>query len=255
MKFPDDPGAMRLARYMSNAGIASRRRCEELIAEGRVTVNGECVTTPLCVVVPGKDRILFEGRELRLGEMQYIMLNKPVGYLCSSRDPHAKRLIYDLLPASMKSLFYVGRLDRDTEGLLILTNDGDLSQGLTHPSREVPKRYIADCDGSFTDAMAHRMTDGIEDEGEMLCARSVRLKRQLDGHCLLELVLTEGKKREVRRLCAACGLDVVRLTRVAVGNLELGGLPSSEWRNLTPDELNSLRAIIGEPVEQRNKDA
>lgn len=243
MSFSNDPRAMRLAKYMSNAGIAARRRCEELIGEGRVTVNGQTVTTPVCMVVPGEDLVCYEGRELSLGKGQYLVFNKPSGFTCSAYDPHARRLIYDLLPESMRHLFYVGRLDRDTEGLLILTNDGDLSQSLTHPSKEVEKRYVADCEGAFSDEARNAMLSGIKDEGETLRARRVRVLRREPEHIMLELVLTEGKKREVRRLCGAVGLTVLRLARVAIGNLELGDLPSGEWRPMTAEELAGLRSL------------
>ncbi|MBQ6470916.1 MAG: rRNA pseudouridine synthase [Victivallales bacterium] len=241
------PQGMRLAKYLSNAGIASRRRSEELITEGRITVNGLAVLTPVCIVVPGRDRICYEGREITQGQRQYVLLNKPVGYTCSASDPHADRLIYDLLPESMKHLYYVGRLDRDTEGLLILTNDGDLAQALTHPSREVPKKYIADCDGRLSASAIDAMLDGIEDEGELLRARSVRPLREYDDGLLLEVILTEGRKREVRRLCRAVGLRVRRLARTELANVKLGELASGDWRALTPEELDGLRSLAISP--------
>lgn len=234
---------MRLAKYMANAGLASRRNCEELIAEGHVTVNGETVTTPVCLVTAGVDKVCFDGQELTLDDAAYILLNKPAGYTCTTDDPHAKRLVYDLLPDNMRKLRYVGRLDRDTEGLLLFTNDGELIQSLTHPSNQVEKLYVADCLGRFSKEDSKAMLEGVEDEGDMLCAKSVRIRRREGEHLLLELTLTEGKKREVRRLCAACGLKVLRLARVALGTLKLGELPSGEWRKLTDDEVASLKAL------------
>lgn len=235
---------MRLAKYLSNAGVASRRRCEELIAEGRVSVNGETVTTPVCLVHPGKDEVRFEGRVVSRDELCYIVFNKPAGFTCSAQDPHARRLIYELLPESMRTLRYVGRLDRDTEGLLILTNDGELLQGLTHPSHEVEKHYVADCEGKLSENARKAMLSGVEDEGETLRARSVRVRRSQGDRSLLEIVLTEGRKREVRRLCAASGLKVRRLARISIGTLQLGDLPSGEWRKMTSEELDSLRRLI-----------
>ena len=234
---------MRLAKYMSNAGIASRRRSEELIAEGHVTVNGETVTTPVCIVTPGVDNVCFDGQPIALNTAAYILLNKPVGYTCSSEDAHAKRLVYDLLPDKLRNLRYVGRLDRDTEGLLLFTNDGELIQKLTHPSNQVEKIYVADCIGKLARQNSKAMLEGIEDDGELLKAKSLRIRRQEGEHILLELTLAEGKKREVRRLCAACGLKVVRLARIALGTLKLGELPSGEWRSLTDDEVTSLKAL------------
>ena len=175
--------AMRLAKYLANAGIASRRRCEELIAEGRITVNGAAVTTPVCLVTPGVDTVCHEGAPVTLGAKEYYIFNKPRGYTCTSSDPHAKRIIYDLLPPDMKRLFYIGRLDRDTEGLLLLTNDGELAELLAHPSHGIQKRYVADCTGSYSEDTARRMTDGLNDAGEFIKARQVQLLRRDRAGC------------------------------------------------------------------------
>lgn len=239
-----ETGAMRLAKYLANAGVASRRKCEELISEGRVTVDGVGVCTPVCEVVPGKNVVCFEGREITLPEYQYFVLNKPCGYTCTSSDPHAELVIYDLLPEDMRQLNYVGRLDRETEGLMILTNDGELIQGITHPSHEVEKRYIADCRGYLSDRGGRAMVNGLYDDGEFLKAKHVSELSATDDGVMLEIVLTEGRKREVRRLCRAVGLRVMRLARVAVGNITLGKLPSGEYRPLTDEELAGLRRLV-----------
>lgn len=232
---------MRLARFMASAGIGSRRRCEEYIAEGRVTVNGEPEQRLSRVVDPSVDEVRFEGRVLRSSEHDYIMLNKPVGYVCTARDEHAPRTVFELLPETLGRLFYVGRLDRDSEGLLLFTNDGELSHCLTHPSRQVEKTYVVDAEGAMTSATERRFLEGVEDDGETLRARRVRVLRSRPGQVLLEVVLCEGRKREVRRMCAACGLHVVRLARVSFGGVELGRLPTGGWRRLTPAEVASLR--------------
>ena len=239
-----EEGAMRLAKYLANAGIAARRKCEELIAEGRVTVDGAVVRTPVCNVVPGKNVVCFEGREVVLSQFLYYALNKPCGYTCTVSDPHAEHVIYELLPENLQHLNYVGRLDRDTEGLLILTNDGELVQGITHPSHEVEKRYIADCRGYLSNDAGMAMVDGLYDDGEFLQAKHVRELRSSENGTMLEVILTEGRKREVRRLCQAVGLRVMRLARVAVGNIALGRLPSGEFRPLTAEELKGLRRLV-----------
>ena len=239
-----EEGAMRLAKYLANAGIAARRKCEELIAEGRVTVDGAVVRTPVCNVVPGKSVVCFEGKEVVLSQFLYYALNKPCGYTCTVSDPHAEHVIYELLPENLQHLNYVGRLDRDTEGLLILTNDGELVQGITHPSHEVEKRYIADCRGYLSNEAGMAMVDGLYDDGEFLQAKHVRELRSSDNGTMLEVILTEGRKREVRRLCQAVGLRVMRLARVAVGNIALGRLPSGEFRPLTAEELKGLRRLV-----------
>ena len=153
-----------------------------------------------------------------------------------------------MLPENLARIFSVGRLDRDSEGLLILTNDGDLAQNLTHPSRQIAKHYIADCAGMFTQEMADNMVFGVEDDGDFLKASQVILKRSWPDHVFLEIVLTEGKKREVRRLCASQGLTVTRLARVQFASLKLGDLPSGKWRRLTPEEINDLKQTAATPV-------
>lgn len=232
---------MRLARFLAGAGIASRRKCEELIAEGRVSVNGQAVLTPACVVNPETDEVRYEGRVVKVQSHDYVMLNKPVGYTCTMADEHAEHTVYELLPPDLGRLFSVGRLDRDSEGLLLFTNDGELSQLLTHPSHEVEKTYVVDCEGVLTDAKIRMMLDGVEDDGDLLCAKQVRRLRERPGRVMFEVVLAEGRKREVRRMCAKAGLAVQRLARVRFGTVELGTLRTGEWRRLTSAEVASLR--------------
>ena len=239
---PEEDNKIRLAKFMAAAGVGSRRRCEEMIAEGRITVNDQPVLTPAFNVDPLHDVVKFEGRELKAPEEHvYIMLNKPAGYTCTAKDEHARQLVYELLPERLGRLFTIGRLDRETEGLLLLTNDGELAQQLTHPSFQVEKKYIAECEGIFTERALSAMLDGLMDDGEFLRARRVSKIRSQDGTFLLEVVLTEGRKREVRRLCAAVGIPVVRLARVEFAGLELGDLPTGAWRPLDDGELRRLK--------------
>ena len=239
---PENNNQVRLAKFMASAGVGSRRRCEEMILEGRITVNDQPVLTPATNVDPRRDVVKFEGRVLEAPEeMVYVMLNKPAGYTCSAKDEHARQLVYELLPERLGRLFTIGRLDRETEGLLLLTNDGELAQQLTHPSFQVEKKYIAECEGIFTDRARNAMLDGIMDDGELLRAKRVTKFREHDGTFLLEVVLTEGKKREVRRLCASLGIPVIRLARIEFGGLQLGDLPTGAWRPLDEYELRLLR--------------
>lgn len=238
------PG-MRIAKYLANSGIASRRKCEELIQQGCITVNGTLVETPAFLVVPGKDAVTYNGQPVSL-PTKYVTyaFNKPAGYSCTVQDPHAEHTIYELLPPNMQSLHYVGRLDRDTEGLLLMTNDGQLEQAITHPSYEIEKRYLALCRGSFERGMEQEMRAGIVDDGEILRAKSVKASPARENGCLiLEMVLAEGHKREVRRLCRAMGLRVLALRRIAVGNIQLGNLPLGEYRPLSPAELQRLEML------------
>ncbi len=233
---------VRLAKFMASAGVGSRRKCEELIAEGRVTVNGQPIMTPAYNVDPQRDVVKFEGRELKAPEENvYIMLNKPAGYTCSAKDEHARQLVYELLPEDFGRLFTVGRLDRETEGLLLLTNDGELAQKLTHPSFEIEKKYIAECEGFFTEKAWRAMLEGVEDDGEWLHAKRVTQIRDNGETFLLEIILTEGKKREIRRLCECVGIPVLRLARVEFAGLRLGTLATGKWRTLDLDEIRWLR--------------
>lgn len=252
---------VRLAKFLAAAGIASRRNCEQLIIEGRVTVNGQPVTTPAYNVEPTRDQVCFEGKAvsaLANSNRVYILLNKPAGYTCSAKDVHAEQLVYSLIPSRYGRLFTVGRLDRDSEGLLILTNDGDFAQKLTHPTQRVTKRYYVECRGQFTTRCRRMMLDGMYDNEEFLQALDVVQKSVQRGSCALEITLGDGRKREVRRLCKDVGLEVTLLRRVAVGRLELGtALPVGSWRMMTEDELQlavipakiSPRAVQANPAD------
>ena len=236
---------MRVAKYLANAGVASRRKCEEFIGEGRVMVNGLLIDTPATLVTPGKDIVTCDGQQVTL-PTTYVTyaFNKPVGYTCTVSDPHAEHTIYELLPEEMHSLHYVGRLDRDTEGLLLLTNDGALEQAITHPSFEIEKRYLALCKGTFDREMEREMKAGIQDDGEYLRAKSVCARPSQEPGCIIiEMVLTEGHKREVRRLCSAVGLRVLQLRRLSVGNIRLNGLPLGEYRQVSETELQFLQEL------------
>ncbi len=233
----------RLAKFLASAGIASRRNCEELIQEGRVTVNGEPVVSPAYNVDPEKDHVCFEGRPVESypqGKV-YILLNKPVGYTCSAKDDHAEKLVFELIPQRFGRLFTVGRLDRDSEGMLILTNDGEYAQRVMHPSRQIVKRYYVECDGQFTTSLRRRMIEGFYDNDEFLRALNVEEVNVSRGHCTLVFTLGEGRKREVRRLCKDVGLQVTLLRRIAIGALEMDGkLAAGSWRMLSEEEQQKV---------------
>ena len=245
-KTQNETDTMRIAKFLANAGVASRRKCEEFISQRRVLVNGLVIDTPAFLVTPHKDIVTCDGQTILL-PTTYVTyaLNKPVGYTCTVSDPHAEHTIYELLPDEMQSLHYVGRLDRDTEGLLLLTNDGALEQAITHPSYEIEKKYIALCKGTFDRTMERQMLEGINDDGDYLRAKRVRARAaQKPGCILIEMVLTEGHKREVRRICTAFGLRVLALRRTSVGNIQLGDLPLGECRPLSDAELSALKQLI-----------
>lgn len=231
---------MRLAKFMAEAGVASRRQCEILITEGRVSVNGQPVLTPACNVDPRQDVIRCQGRTLSLEDKVYLMLNKPAGYTCSARDVHAVKLVYELIPNHFGRLFSIGRLDRDSEGLLLFTNDGDLAQNLTHPSREIEKRYLVTCIGRFSPDVRQHMLEGVYDDGDFLRPTAVECRAHDADQVVLEMTLTEGKKREIRRLCQALGLTVTALCRITFAQITLGNLISGHWRHLSADEIATL---------------
>ncbi|MBR4124972.1 MAG: pseudouridine synthase [Victivallales bacterium] len=230
---------MRLARFLAKVGIGSRRSCEEYIREGRVTVNGEAVTAVGTCVTPGEDTVCFEGKPVSFedGDKVYLMLNKPAGYTCSAKDSHAENLVYQLIPDRFGRVFTVGRLDRESEGLLILTNDGDFAQRLTHPSHEIYKRYYVECTGRFTTAIRRQLLDGMYDNGEFLHALNVEQVSVRYGACSLIFTLGEGRKREVRRLCKDVGLAVTLLRRIAIGQLQLDEkLTVGSWKIMSPHD-------------------
>ena len=246
--------SMRLARFLAKTGIGSRRSCEGYIQEGRVTVNGEAVTDVGTCVTPGEDVVCFEGKPVTYEDSDkvYLMLNKPVGYTCSAKDSHAENLVYQLIPERFGRVFTVGRLDRDSEGLLILTNDGDFAQRLTHPSHEIYKRYFVECAGRFTTSVRRQLLDGMYDNGEYLHALNVEQVSVQHGTCKLIFTLGEGRKREVRRLCKDVGLQVLLLRRIAVGQLELDEkLAVGSWRIMSPHDCELALKPVKVPERPR----
>lgn len=235
---PAASGEMRLAHYLASAGVASRRKCEEFIVDGLVTVNGEAVLTPAYKVPAEGAEVCVNGKKVKVtSDKVYLLLNKPAGYTCTSADPHARHLVFELLPKTFGRLFTVGRLDRDSEGLLLITNDGDWAQKMAHPSHRTEKCYYVECEGNFTTEIRRKLLEGLHENGEFLRPLEVRELRHLRGHCELEFKMIEGKKREVRRLCSAVGLEVTLLRRVAFGPYRLGELPLGKWRQLSAEEM------------------
>ncbi|MFT5223494.1 MAG: 23S rRNA pseudouridine2605 synthase [Glaciecola sp.] len=237
----DNTVPQRLQKLLAAAGIASRRASEEFITEGRVTVNGEVATLGMKVLPTADIRVDYERVSVDTGHV-YIMLNKPQGVLTTADDPEGRPTVMDLVNLD-KRLFPVGRLDMDTEGLLLMTNDGELAHQLMHPSFEVPRTYLVLTPPVRKIALA-RLRDGAELEDGFAKPKEVRIVNQNGAECLVEVVMTEGRKREVRRLFAACEITLLRLARVAYGGVELGELRQGKWRFLTPHEVGTLKSSV-----------
>jgi 23S rRNA pseudouridine2605 synthase len=237
---------IRVQKYLSMAGRASRREAERFIRDGRVRVNGQVVVELGVRVVPGLDRVEVDEQVVGpLGEARWIAFHKPAGVLTTRSDPHGGRTVYDVLPADASGLRYVGRLDRDTEGLLLLSNEGDVINALLHPSRQVEREYRAWVVGSPGRSALVALLNGVELGDGPARATRVQVLRREAAHAVLSLVLTEGRKREVRRMLDRVGHPVRRLTRVRFGTVELGDLPAGAWRPLGNEERTRLLALAG----------
>ncbi len=235
----------RLQRALARAGFGSRRACEELIVKRRVTVNGS-VATLGDRIDPGRDRVRVDSVEVNLEpEVRYYAFHKPRGVVTTVRDPGRREAVGDYLPAAGPRVFPVGRLDRDSEGLLLLTNDGDLANRLLHPRFGVEKEYLAEVEGAPNERCLARLRGGVELDDGLARAASVRVVGRSGGRAAIRLVMTEGRKREVRRLLAAVGLPVSRLVRVRVGPVRLGRLAPGELRELSATEVRALARVGG----------
>ncbi|MEY2547125.1 MAG: rRNA synthase [Verrucomicrobiota bacterium] len=226
---------MRLNRYLAAAGIGSRRHCDELIAAGRVTINGQ-VCIDFSAQPNERDHVKVDGRLVHVDPTITIMLHKPSGFVSTKSDPHARDKIFDLLPAKFSKLFNIGRLDAQSEGLILLTNDGDLAQRLTHPRYKIDKEYEVTLDRQWDAELTAKLTKGILLEGKRARIEHVRVVSQTH----LRVTLRQGINRQIRRMFKALGYRVKRLVRLRVGKLRLGDLPLGHWRILSKRELDSL---------------
>ena len=243
---PSPRSEIRLQKYLADCGIGSRRACERLIDEGRVSIGGRRVVEQGVRVDPAHDEVVVDGRPVRPERQVHLLLNKPAGFLCTSSDPHGRRTFHELLPPDLGARVYsAGRLDWDSEGLLLVTNDGLLANRLIHPRHHVEKTYRVWIAVPLDADWVARFQTGVESEGERLAAVSARpAGRDRLGH-RYELVLGTGRNRQIRRMFEAAGRPVIRLLRIRFGPLELGDLPAGHWRRLSPGELTALRSVAG----------
>lgn len=231
---------VRLQKFLAEAGVASRRAGESIILEGRVTVNGEVIREMGAKIDPLHDHVTVDGRPLKIRRKIYIAINKPRGCLCTCSDPEKRPTVLDFLPAEWRTLYPVGRLDLESEGLLFLTNDGNFCLRLTHPRFGIHKKYVATVEGRVEDVQLNRMVQGLTHMREHLKAERYRVIDRNNTHTVVELELAEGKNREVRRLFEAIGVAVSRLARIQIGPIKLGELRQGKWRTLTETEIKSL---------------
>lgn len=235
---------MRINKYIASSGVTSRRNADKLVTEGRVKVNGKTVTELGFYVNENNDTVSVDGKKIALiNKYTYIMMYKPKGCVCSANDECGRKTVFDYVDID-KRLFTVGRLDYDSEGLLLLTNDGALAQYITHPGNEIPKSYLVKVEGDIPEADLARLRKGVKlDDGSLTARAKVRLKEIAGNVYSYDVTIFEGKNREIRRMFEAIGKEVIFLKRVAVGDLRLGGLSRGTYRYLTDKEIDYLKNL------------
>ncbi len=232
---------VRLQKFLAMAGIASRRKAEEYIAAGRVKVDGKINTAMGQLIVPGKQKVLFDNQQVETKEEHiYILLNKPKGYVTTLSDPQGRPIVTSLLHGIKERVFPVGRLDLDTEGALLLTNDGELSQNILHPKYEVYKTYEAQIKGFPSKNSLRSLEEGILIENKITAPAKVGIKRRNKGNTIITITIHEGRKRQVKKMFQAVGNPVQALKRLAYGNLELNNLPLGKFKILQENELKKI---------------
>ena len=228
---------MRINKYLAECGVASRRGCDKLIADGKVTINGK----PAALgddVTEGKDEVLVNGEAVQLNARhQYYLMNKPKGYICSVHDERGRKTVIDLLPPGAGRVYPVEKQDYDTEGMLILTDDGDLAFRLTHPKNEIPKTYLVKIEGSISDAALNQLRAGIELDGRLTNKSKVKVIETDKKYTKLHVTINEGRNRQVRRMFESIGKEVTFLKRIKIGDMGLGSLERGKVRKLTAEEI------------------
>ena len=236
----------RLQKVMSEFGVASRRKCEDMIAAGRVKVNGCLIAEPGSKVDKEQDVIEVDGKIIKSSESKvYILLNKPVGYITSAKDQFGRPTVLDLLRGISLRVFPIGRLDYDTEGLILLTNDGDLTYRITHPKHNIDKTYRALIRGEADQIDIDTFKNGLAIEDYITSSARMEIIRYEKGNSIVDITIHEGKNRQVRKMCSAIGHDVIKLKRIQIGKLGLGDLKTGEWRYLSDAELEYLKVLGG----------
>ena len=239
----NEPHKIRLQVFLSRNGVCSRRRAMDIVKEGHVQLNGQVCCEPSTLVDPGKDHVVVDDKKIHGRKYEYVLLNKPDGYMTTKADPHADRTVFDILPPQFHHLSPVGRLDRDTEGLLLLTNDGDVAYRLTHPKFNIEKVYYACLDGELLPEKKGKIERGIYIEGQKTAPAKIRVIKASRGKTELMVTIHEGRKRQIRIMFAKEGYKVSYLKRVAQGPLSLGTLKRGCWRLLDRWEIDKLTRL------------
>ena len=253
---------IRLQKYLSDCGVLSRRAAEAEIQKGTITVNGRPAEIGQ-KIDPEKDTVRWNGQVIRQAGghvgRTYILLNKPIGYVTTMKDEKGRQVAADLLHGVTERVYPVGRLDMYSEGMLLFTNDGDLTNRLTHPAHHIPKKYVVTIRGALTKADAARFTEPMTLDGYAL--RPVEAVLRTSGDCLpdgtiistVELTLHEGRNRQIRRMCDVLGFKVIRLCRISIGEIGLGNLPLGKWRHLTAEEIDYLKTATNSPTTKNEE--
>ena len=246
------PNEVRLQKMLSDCGVTSRRKAEEMIAAGKVQVNGRTAQIG-DKVIPGKDRVTVDGFAVEPAKQKvYLMLHKPRDFITTMQDEMNRKCVAELVADVPERVYPVGRLDRDSEGLLLMTNDGAFANAMTHPSRHVPKVYRVTVRPGVTEDQLTQMSVGMVIDGRKTAPAGVKVLEQRPGRVVLEIILHEGRNRQIRNMCEQLGLEVARLKRVAIGPVKLGMLQPGQYRELTKEELRSLTASSAK-AERRNR--
>lgn len=242
---------VRLQKFLAESGVASRRKSEQLIADGKVRVNGK-VAQIGDKVNPKKDTVTVSGKKIvKTKEFTYILLHKPRGFITTMSDEMDRKCVAELIKDVPARVYPVGRLDRDSEGMLLFTNDGEFANAMTHPTKHVPKTYRVTVRPSITDEQITQLTTGIVIDDRKTAPAQVRVVTKEEGRVVLEIILYEGRNRQIRKMCEAVGLEVARLKRTAIGSIKLGMLKQGAWRELSDDEVRKL--MIAADMDRKKK--